>query len=181
MTETALLLDGLHFAADKHRFQRRKDPEASPYINHPIEAADLLARVGGVTDVVTLVAAVLHDTVEDTETTPAELEARFGADVRAVVEEVTDDKTLPKEERKHLQIEHAPHLSDRAKAVKVADKICNVLDVTLKPPADWTLERRRAYLDWSASVVAGCRGVNEALERHFAEVLAQGKARLDGV
>jgi guanosine-3',5'-bis(diphosphate) 3'-pyrophosphohydrolase len=169
----------LHFAADKHRFQRRKDPEASPYINHPIAAAELLARVGGVTDAVTLLAAVLHDTVEDTQTTPAELEARFGGEVRAVVEEVTDDKTLPREERKRRQIEHAPQLSERAKLVKLADKICNVLDVTYRPPERWTLERRRAYLDWSAAVVAGCQGVNAELERYFAEVLAQGRARLD--
>lgn len=180
MTETALLLDALRFAADKHRFQRRKDPEASPYINHPIAAADLLARVGGVTDNVTLLAAVLHDTVEDTETTPAELEAQFGTEVRAVVEEVTDDKTLPKEERKRLQIEHASHLSERAKLVKMADKICNVLDVTHNPPAQWSLQRRREYLDWSARVVAGCRGVNPVMERHFEKVLAEGTARLGG-
>ncbi len=178
MTETALLLDALRFAADKHRFQRRKDPEASPYINHPIAAADLLARVGGVTDNVTLLAAVLHDTVEDTETTPAELEAQFGTEVRAVVEEVTDDKTLPKEERKRLQIEHASHLSERAKLVKMADKICNVLDVTHNPPAQWSLQRRREYLDWSAHVITGCRGVNPALERYLDKVLEEGRALL---
>lgn len=179
INEIALLLDALHFAADKHRFQRRKDPQASPYINHPIAAAELLARVGGVTDAVTLLAALLHDTVEDTETTPADLEERFGAEVRAVVAEVTDDKKLPKEERKRLQIEHAPHLSARAKLVKLADKICNVLDVTHHPPRDWTLKRRHEYLEWSAAVVAGCKGTNAELERHFAEVLAQGRARLD--
>ena len=130
------------------------------------------------TDSVTLLAAVLHDTVEDTETTPAELEARFGAEVRAVVEEVTDDKRLPSEERKRRQVEHAPHLSNRAKLVKLADKTCNALDVTHHPPAKWTLERRRQYLDWSADVVAGCRGTNAAMERYFDEVLAQGRALL---
>jgi guanosine-3',5'-bis(diphosphate) 3'-pyrophosphohydrolase len=177
---TTLLLDALHFAADKHRFQRRKDPAASPYINHPIAAADLLARVGGVTDLVTLLAALLHDTLEDTETTSAELDERYGTEVRAVVEEVTDDKTLPKEERKRRQVEHAPHLSQRAKLVKIADKICNVLDVTHHPPAKWTRDRRLEYLDWSAAVVQGCKGANPALERYFAEVLAQGRALLGG-
>jgi (p)ppGpp synthase/HD superfamily hydrolase len=127
-----------------------------------------------------LLAAVLHDTVEDTETTPAELEARFGAEVRSVVEEVTDDKTLPKETRKRLQIEHAPHLSRRAKLVKLADKICNVLDVTHHPPKDWTLDRRREYLNWSEAVVEGCQGVNAAMEQHFKAVLTEGRARLAG-
>jgi guanosine-3',5'-bis(diphosphate) 3'-pyrophosphohydrolase len=180
MVDTALLLEALHFAADKHRFQKRKDPEASPYINHPISAAEVLARVGGVTDTVTLMAALLHDTIEDTDTTPDELETRFGAEVLGVVMEVTDDKTLAKEERKIRQIEHAPHLSPRAKLVKIADKICNVIDVTHRPPAKWSLQRRREYLDWSARVVAGCRGTNAALEKRFDEVMAEGWERLAG-
>jgi guanosine-3',5'-bis(diphosphate) 3'-pyrophosphohydrolase len=180
MVDTALLLEALHFAADKHRFQKRKDPEASPYINHPISAAEVLARVGGVTDTVTLMAALLHDTIEDTDTTPDELETRFGSEVLGVVMEVTDDKTLAKEERKIRQIEHAPQLSPRAKLVKLADKICNVIDVTHHPPEKWTLQRRREYLDWSARVVAGCRGTNAALEKRFDEVMAEGWERLAG-
>jgi len=176
--DTARLLDAISFAAHRHRFQKRKDREASPYINHPIDAAELLARGGGVTDMVTLLAAVLHDTVEDTQTTPEEIEARFGPDVRGVVEEVTDDKSLLKEERKRLQVEHTPTLSSRAKLVKLVDKISNVIDVTHHPPADWPLERRVAYLDWSAAVVAGCAGVNPALERYFADVQRDGRAEL---
>src|SRR5262245_63737378 len=107
----AVLLRALHFSADKHRTQRRKDALASPYINHPIEVAHVLAGEGGVTDVTTLVGAILHDTIEDTETTPEELEAAFGPEVRALVEEVTDDKSLPKLERKQLQIERTPENS----------------------------------------------------------------------
>lgn len=170
----AALLRALHFAAAKHRDQRRKDVEASPYINHPIEVAELLARAG-VTDPVTLQAAALHDTVEDTRTTPEELEAEFGPEVRRVVEEVTDDKSLPKAERKRLQIEHAPRLSGRARQVKLADKISNVLGVTKAPPADWPLERRREYLDWTEQVVAGCRGCNEILEGIYDQALAEGR------
>src|SRR5205085_7216934 len=169
------LLKALHFAAHKHREQRRKDVEASPYINHPIEVAELLARVGGVTDLVTLQGAILHDTIEDTQTTGAELEAAFGAEVRRVVEEVTDDKRLPKAERKRLQIEHAPHLSARARQIKLADKIANVRGVTQTPPADWPLERRQEYLNWTEQVVAGCRGCNAALEDFYDRVLAEGR------
>lgn len=180
MADTALLLEALHFAADKHRDQKRKDPEASPYINHPIAVAEVLARVGGVTDTVTLMAALLHDTIEDTDTKPDELEDRFGAEVRGVVMEVTDDKTLSKEARKQWQIDHAPFLSPRAKLVKIADKICNVIDVTHRPPAKWSLQRRREYLDWSTQVVAGCRGANGALERRFEEVVAEGWVQLRG-
>jgi (p)ppGpp synthase/HD superfamily hydrolase len=172
------LFKALHFAADKHRDQRRKNIEASPYINHPIEVAELLARVGDVQDLVTLQAAILHDTLEDTKTTVEELDAAFGAEVRHVVEEVTDDKRLPKVERKRLQIEHASHLSSRAKHVKLADKISNVRAVTQTPPANWPLTRRQEYLDWTEKVVAGLRGCNPQLEKLYDEVLSHGRSVL---
>lgn len=178
MNDLPSFLRVLQFAAGKHRDQRRKDPVASPYINHPIAVAEALARVGRVTDPVTLAAAILHDTVEDTETTLEELETLFGPEVRALVAEVTDDKSLPKSERKRLQVEHTPGASDRAKQIKLADKICNVRDVIHHPPPNWTLERRREYLDWSERVAAGCRGVNEALERELDAALQEGRRAL---
>jgi len=177
--ETAVLLEALRFSADKHRDQRRKDRGASPYINHPIAVAHVLATVGGVNDLTTLLGAVLHDTLEDTDTTPEELEEKFGREVRVLVQELTDDKALPKTERKRLQIEHARLASQRAQVIKVADKICNVLDVTYSPPANWSTQRRREYLDWTERVVAGCRACNHALERHYEDVLRQGRAALD--
>lgn len=178
ISDLTVFLRALHFAAAKHRDQRRKDPGASPYINHPVAVAELLARVGGVTDPVTLVAAVLHDTVEDTETTLEELEAHFGPEVSAVVAELTDDKALPKSERKRLQVAHAPAASARAKLVKLADKICNVADVIQHPPQGWPLARRLEYLAWSAEVIAGCRGVSPALEREFDALLRYGRRAL---
>lgn len=178
MNQNAALLRALRFAAAKHRDQRRKDPEASPYINHPIEVADVLVRVGRVEDLEVLQASILHDTIEDTDTSPPELEAEFGSAVRRLVEEVTDDKRLPKQDRKRLQIEHAPTLSERAKLIKLADKICNVRDVDRSPPPDWSDERRAEYLAWSRRVVEGCRGVNPALEREFDAVCSDGEARL---
>lgn len=174
----AALLGALHFAASRHRDQRRKGAEASPYINHPIEVAELLARVGGVTDLVTLQAAVLHDTLEDTETTALEIEARFGPEVRAVVEEVSDDKRLPKAERKRLQVQRAPRLSERARLVKIADKISNVRAIHHLPPGNWTLERRLEYLEWTARVVEGCRGCSAALERLYDQALQEGRRGL---
>lgn len=178
-SHTAAILKALHFAANKHRDQRRKDVEASPYINHPIEVAELLTREGGVTDSVTLQAAILHDTIEDTNTTREELDHAFGSEVRKVVEEVTDNKSLTKAERKRLQIEHAPHLSNRARQIKIADKISNVRGVTIAPPADWSLERRKEYLDWTSQVVAGCRGCNLALENFYDQVLDEGRRILN--
>lgn len=169
------LLRALHFAADKHRDQRRKGAEASPYVNHLIEVTEILAREGNVTDLTTLQAAILHDTVEDTQTTPEELEALFGAEVREVVAEVTDDKRLSKAERKRLQILHAPHLSPRAKLVKMADKISNVHSIIEAPPAEWSLERRQEYLDWSDQVMQGCRGNNVALDRLYDTTVAEGR------
>jgi (p)ppGpp synthase/HD superfamily hydrolase len=175
---TTVLLKAVQFAAFKHQKQRRKDVDASPYINHPIGVAHLLADVGGISDIDTLVAAVLHDTIEDTETTAQELEEQFGRTVREVVEEVTDDKGKEKEVRKQLQIEHAAGLSVRAKAIKLGDKIANVRDVTESPPADWDLARRAAYLDWTEKVIAGCRGTNDRLERYYDQVLEAGRATL---
>jgi GTP diphosphokinase / guanosine-3',5'-bis(diphosphate) 3'-diphosphatase len=169
------LLEAIAFAADKHRQQRRKDADASPYINHPIGVAAVLASEGNVTDEVTLLAAVLHDTVEDTQTTFVELEEHFGPEVAGLVRELTDDKSLEKGERKQLQIEHARESTARAKQVKIADKICNVRDVTLSPPADWSLERRREYLTWSKKVVAGCREVNPKLDQAFDRAIARAR------
>jgi guanosine-3',5'-bis(diphosphate) 3'-pyrophosphohydrolase len=161
------LIAALAFAADKHRNQRRKDKEASPYINHPIALAKILAVEGGVEDGLVLGAAVLHDTIEDTETRYEELAAQFGREIADVVLEVTDDKDLPKAERKQLQIDHAPHLSRAAKLVKLADKIANVRDVADHPPSEWPIERRREYFDWAKRVVDGLRGTHERLEAAF--------------
>ncbi len=175
----ASLLDALEYAAEMHRDQRRKGAEASPYINHPIKVARVLATVGGVYDLPTLMAAVLHDTIEDTRTSKEDLVERFGAEVAGLVVEVSDDKSLPKAERKQKQVEHAPHLSERAKLIKIADKICNVTDIAEKPPADWDVERRRRYFDWATAVVDGCRGVNADLETCFAEAVAKSAASVD--
>ena len=171
-----LLIRAVAFAADKHRNQRRKDAEASPYINHPFALADLLVNEGGVTDPAVLCAALLHDTIEDTETTAAELEAVFGHEIAGIVLEVTDDKALPKDKRKLLQIEHAAHASPKAKLVKLADKICNLRDLGSSPPADWSLARKQAYFAWAAQVVAGLRGTHARLEAVFDALLAGGCA-----
>ena len=172
------LLTALQFASNKHRKQRRKDADASPYINHPIAVANLLATTGEVSDIATLTAAVLHDTIEDTETTPEELEAQFGAEVRRLVAEVTDDKSLDKQTQRQRQVEHAPGLSPGAKTIKLADLSCNLADVIEHPPATWSMERRTEYLNWTARVIAGCRGVNNRLEQHYDQLLRRGGSTL---
>ena len=175
---TTLLLAALKFAAHKHSRQRRKDLEATPYINHPIEVAEVLSRIGGITDLPTLQAAILHDTIEDTETSPQELEDYFEQEVRVLVQEVTDDKSLPKQERKRLQVEHAPSLSTPAKLIKMGDKICNVSEITPTQPAEWPLQRKLEYLDWAEKVVSGCRDCNPDLEQHFDAVLKKSRESL---
>ena len=166
------LLEATDFAARKHRDQRRKGADASPYINHPIAVANLLASTGGVDDVDILCAAILHDTVEDTATTFEELEGAFGTRVASIVREVTDDKSLAKQERKRQQIEHGPHLSREARCVKLADKICNLRDI-LHAPLDWPVQRKHEYFDWATAVVAGLRGANPALEALFDSEVAR--------
>lgn len=175
---TGIILKALRFAAEKHNDQRRKDAKSSPYINHPIQVAEILWRVGDVRDTTLLVASLLHDTIEDTGTTPDEIKANFGEAVLALVLEVTDDKSLPKQVRKQLQVEHAPHKTRSAKLLKLADKISNVEDIITSPPRDWSWERRQEYLLWTERVVAGLRGVNEKLETQYDELLTQGKASL---
>jgi guanosine-3',5'-bis(diphosphate) 3'-pyrophosphohydrolase len=162
-----LILKATQFAAEKHKNQRRKDAEASPYINHPISLANVLANEGGVTDPVVLCAALLHDTIEDTNTTADELRELFGNAITNVVLEVTDDKSLDKAKRKQLQIEHARHASSQAKLVKLADKICNLRDIAATPPADWTQERKDQYFDWAKAVIDGLRGEHPQLEALF--------------
>ena len=167
MSDISNLLRSIAFAAERHRNQRRKDADASPYINHPIALATLLATTAGVDELVVLQAAVLHDTIEDTETTYQELLDCFGEAVANVVAEVTDDKRLTKAQRKQLQVEHAPHVSSEAALVKLADKICNLRDMATAPPADWPLQRRREYFDWAKQVIDGLPLVSRELSLAF--------------
>ena len=175
-----LILKAAHFSAQKHSKHRRKDEDESPYINHPISVALAIAQIGGVDDPEILAAALLHDTLEDTETTPEELEAEFGKKVCEYVLDVTDDKTLPKDERKRRQIEHAKKISKGAALIKLGDKISNVTDVTNNPPADWDINRRKQYLDWAEKVVQNCPKVNEKMEKKFKEVLNDARRRVIG-
>ena len=172
MTNTTLILRAAAFAADRHRDQRRKDADASPYINHPLAVAAILADEGGVTDATILAAALLHDTVEDTETSIDEIEQRFGKQVAVIVAEVTDDKSLPKEERKRLQVEKAHTKSDGAKLIKIADKTANLRDMASSPPATWPRQRLLDYFDWAKAVVDEVRDVSPVLTDVFGQAHA---------
>ncbi len=160
--EAHALLKAASFAADRHRHQRRKDAAATPYINHPLTVAEILAATD-VTDVDVLAAALLHDTVEDTETTLDEIAERFGPRVAALVAEVTDDRSLPKAERKRLEVARVAGKSKGARLIKVADKISNLRDIADHPP-QWDAERVAAYRQFAADMIAGARGLNSALD-----------------
>ncbi len=174
---SSALLAALRFASVKHSGQRRKDG-VTPYINHPIQVAEVMSRVGGVVDLEALQAALLHDTLEDTATTSSEIENAFGRVVRILVEEVTDDKHLGREDRQQRQIKTAHRLSPRAKLIRVADKICNIGDLNDRFPQDWSPKRKRAYLNWAEQVVAECQGCNSALEEHFQRLLEDKRREL---
>jgi GTP diphosphokinase / guanosine-3',5'-bis(diphosphate) 3'-diphosphatase len=175
--QIGLILKGLNFAAQKHRDQRRKDEEASPYINHPITLAHLLWNEAGVQDAIVVTVALLHDTVEDTQTTLTELEQEFGSEIAGLVREVTDDRSLPQQERKQRQVEHAAHLSPRAKLVKLADKTANLRDMVMAPPANWSPERKQEYLAWAKSVIDQLRGTHSDLEALFDQAYQLGVER----
>jgi (p)ppGpp synthase/HD superfamily hydrolase len=166
------LSQAVDYAARQHIAQRRKGDRAEPYVNHVIEVAAMLAEATGGTDTVLVMGGLLHDTIEDTDTEYDDLARRFGAEVADLVQEVTDDKSLPKEVRKRLQVEKTPHKSTRARLLKIADKTSNLRGLVESPPTGWTAERLRAYVVWAADVVRSCRGLNARLEAQFDEAHA---------
>ena len=171
----ATIMKCANFAAIKHANQRRKDAMETPYINHPIGVAFILTDLGGVTDCDVIQAALLHDTVEDTDTTFEEIEHEFRLDVCNIVKEVTDDKSLEKMERKRLQIVKVPTSSSKAKLVKLADKLYNLRDLLRSSPIGWTEERVQDYFDWSARVVKGLRGTNKPIEDELDRIFQKRK------
>lgn len=184
MDSVGLILKAVDFAAHRHKNQFRKGGDRPPYINHPIQVANLLANEASENDPVLLSAAILHDVIEDTVDSSDEkdelievIRKLFGEEILSLTLEVTDDKNLRKPERKRLQVEHASSLTENAKKIKLADKILNVRDITNNPPEGWHIERIIAYLDWAEKVVAGLRGVNRTLEDMFDSVLSRARGK----
>ena len=183
MHEPELLgvLEALAFSAARHRHQKRKGRLASPYINHPIEVALIIVREGGVTTAPVLTAALLHDTIEDTDTTAAELAERFGEEVASIVLEVSDDPALPKAEQRRRQEAGAASLSYGARIIRIADKTANVRDLVDDPPSTWGVRLRREYLEWTRRVVDRCRGTIEGLERAYDDAYARASRTHDAL
>jgi (p)ppGpp synthase/HD superfamily hydrolase len=173
---TRLVTCAARFAAEKHADQRRKGMRRLPYINHLAEVADLLAEATAGNDAVLIAAGFLHDTIEDTATTADELKSLFDADILSLVLEVTDDKSLPKLERKRLQIEMTPKKSRRAKLLKIADATSNVRTLEIDPPTDWDTDRMLDYIVWAEQVIASCRGLNAFLEKAFDNAVVTSRA-----
>jgi guanosine-3',5'-bis(diphosphate) 3'-pyrophosphohydrolase len=167
------LVGALSFSATRHQDQRRKNARKTPYINHPIALLDVLVNEAGVNEKEALEGVLLHDTIEDTDTTEAELRERFGDATANVVVAMSDDKSLPKAERKRLQIVHAKDWSYPARLAEYADKICNMRDLTVEFPEGWTLERVREFFDWAKAVIDQIRGTHEKLDQLFDEVYAK--------
>lgn len=166
------MIKAIVFAAEKHKYQRRKGNNDIPYINHPLKVSQILSDCGE-EDEELLIAAILHDVIEDTDATEDEIIKEFGKGVCDLVLEVTDNKKLPHFLRKKLQIKSAPGLSVKAKKIKIADKICNIRDI-VSYPLDWSIKRKLNYLKWAQKVIDGCTGVNPGLEAIFSRTLAEG-------
>jgi hypothetical protein len=177
--EALMLVRTIQFAAEKHKSQRRKGEAAEPYINHLSEVASLLATHTRGKDVNLIAAGLLHDTLEDTETTYDELVSHFGKDVADLVQEVTDDKSLPKRERRRLEVLSTPTKSERAKALKLADKISNVRSLVTSPPVGWPLDLKKSYIATAQNVAEGCAGTSPLLEKLFHETCEETLKALD--
>lgn len=176
---TTRIVQAIHFSAQKHKTQKRKNSKQTPYICHPVGVAHRLAIDAGIDDEDVLIAALLHDTVEDTDTTLEEIERLFGSRVAEIVDEVSDDKTLPKHVRKQQQIDHAPHISHEAKLVKLADKLDNLTDLLTDTPIGWEPQRVTQYFDWAEKVIRGLRSTNEPLETAIDDVLANREMAIE--
>jgi len=179
MKEWIAVLRAAEMAAQWHVHQRRKGIAQEPYVNHLLEVASLVAEATGGTDPNLVIAALLHDAVEDQEVTVEGLASEFSQHVAEIVMEVTDDKSLPKEERKRKQVQNAGRKSDKAKLIKLADKTSNLRALASSPAADWSIERRLEYIEWAKSVVAGLRGTSPWLEQQFDEAVAVAERSLN--
>jgi len=169
-------MKAIEFAAEKHKYQRRRGYDRLPYINHPIKVANLLIEIGcGESNLI--VSALLHDVLEDTETTVEEIQEHFGTEVLNTVLELTDDMNLPYAERKRLQIEKAPSLSKDARKIKIADKLCNIRDI-MEYPLDWDDPEKMEYLLWSEKTISAVGSSDRSLEKLFADEIKRGKKRL---
>ena len=174
------VMEAASTAAHWHAKQRRKGTAGEPYIDHLLEVAALVAEATGGNDPNLVIAALLHDAIEDQGITRAAISQKFGEDVASLVQEVSDDKSLPQAGRKRLQVEEAPKKSKRAKILKLADKISNVAAIGRDPPSGWSVERQRQYVQWGRDVVAGLRDAAPELEARFEATAAQAERRIDG-
>lgn len=176
LSGTQIILAALGFAARKHRTQRKKELATPDDITQPIQLAHVLGVEGNIVDEQVIAAAILRDTIEETETTNEELRQHFGLTIAEVVEEVTNESGSSIQERNRRQLEKAPHISRRAKLIKLAEKICDLRDMADNPPPDLTTDQIRAYFDWSKEVVDCMRGISPSLEAAFDEVYARRPA-----
>jgi (p)ppGpp synthase/HD superfamily hydrolase len=179
MKEWIAVLRAADTAARWHVHQRRKGIAQEPYINHLLEVASLVTEATGGTDPNVVIAALVHDAVEDQGVTSETLAIEFGQHVAQIVMEVTDDKSVPKDERKRRQIEAAPKKTREAKLIKLADKTSNLRAIAISPAADWSVERRFEYVAWAKAVVAGLRGTSPWLEQQFDEAAERAVESLD--
>ena len=178
MNDTVLITHALRFAAERHSSQRRKGQAKEPYVNHLAEVSELVADATEGKDVNLIAAALLHDTIEDTETSSDELVATFNNDIAQLVADVTDDKSLPKQDRKNLQVVNSRAQNMRVKLLKLADKTSNLRSLANSPPENWNTEQKQAYIDWTIKVAAGLKGVNPWLEERFDEALRRAQQAL---
>jgi len=173
-----LVSEAAELAAHRHNGMARKGRGNEPYINHLAEVANLLATASDGEDADLVAAGWLHDTIEDTETTREELAQRCGVRVAGLVTEVTDDMSLPKSERRRLQVVEASQKSPGAKLIKIADKVSNIRARIFPHASREQCNELAEYVAWAEQVVNGCRGVNAVLDTLFDEAVANARSTL---
>jgi (p)ppGpp synthase/HD superfamily hydrolase len=157
------LFEALEYASKLHKDQRRKGNGGSPYVNHLIEVASLLSRVAEVTDHEVIIAAILHDVLEDTEAREGDIFDRFGGTVLAYVKHVTDDKLLSLEKRRIAQLKSIENSSSQIQLIKLADHCSNIASL----PPSWDRARLESYISWSHSIAVHCYSASEELAKVY--------------
>ena len=163
------------YARQNHEGQFRKGEAQEPYVTHVAEVASRVARYGGSESAIA--AAWLHDVVEDCDPEIEDIENLFGSKVAKIVAEVTDDKSLSKQDRKARQVKNAPYKSEEACLVKWADKICNLLSIANSPPP-WDKARKMEYIEWAREVASGLPYSTSTTRQEFEDAIGKALSKV---
>jgi len=160
------------FATEKHKSQVRSNEKKTPYIIHPIEVADLVMKIGHVYDKDVLITALLHDVMDDTQTTYEQITSLYGTKVSSYLEEMTSKQGLSLKEQKKQQIMQAFRQNPSVAIIKLSDKLSNLKTLATSPPPSWSRDRIDQYFQWAQTVIENLPESNQLLKKAVKNVIS---------